>query len=120
MDFDWSSDSRLYAEGKFHEAVRALIVEPGPLPARLSIAVRSIAAFKGPASPFPAGSDVCTRLDRLIARLTSTPAKGDEGSIEASVAGLDDDELHWVVDEVVDLYVTLARQNEHFHRTGSE
>jgi lipase chaperone LimK len=48
----------------------------------------------------------------ILAALTCVPAEGDEGSLQASVRKMTDDEATQVAEEIFDLFIAIA-QLEH-------
>ena len=94
-----------YTAEKFHQAVDTMIVGDGDVKDRLMFAAFYLVRLVGHTPAFTAGSELQIRFDRMMARITNTPAAGDEGQIDASVHRLDRSELEGVTREILALYV---------------
>lgn len=92
-----------YAQEKLRATTTSLADSEGALRERLFNAYMS----QGMRTPVVDGGqwypDLADRITALHARLTSTPAVADEGTIAASIAALSDDEVREVVREILDL-----------------
>ncbi len=108
MDLDFSRDGGLYAEEKFIEAVDELIVGRGAFADRLTRAIFVLSRLSRGGAPVSANAELQRRFDRMMSRVTSTPAWEDEGMIVASVRGLDDTEADWIAREIVALYIQVV------------
>jgi hypothetical protein len=93
----------LYTFEKFGDAVESLVFGRGDIGARLAMALYSLITLRGRTPAFPTGSDLSGRFERMMARVTSTPARDDEGTIQASINKMDDNEIAWVAREILSL-----------------
>jgi hypothetical protein len=93
----------VYTFEKFGDAVESLVVGRGDIGARLAMALRSLITLRGRTPAFAIGSDLSGRFERMMARVTSTPARDDEGTIQASINTMDDNEIAWVAREILSL-----------------
>ena len=92
-----------YALEKLNATVTSLAEGEGPLRQRLLNAYTS----QGDRTPVVDGGthapDLADRIRALHKQLTRIPAAADEGTIEATVMAVTDDEIRQVVHEIIDL-----------------
>jgi hypothetical protein len=93
----------LYTVEKFADAVESLVFGRGDIRARLAMALYPLINLRGRTPAFATGSDLSGRFERMMARVTSTPARDDEGTIQASINKMDDYEIAWVAREILSL-----------------
>ena len=93
----------LYPLEKFGDAVDSLVFGRGDIRARLTMALYPLINLRGRPPLFATGSEPSGRFERMMARVTSTPARDDEGTIQASINKMDDNEVAWVAHEILSL-----------------
>jgi hypothetical protein len=93
----------LYTLEKFGDAVESLVLGRGDIRARLAMAIYPLINLRDRTPAFATGSDLSGRFERMMARVTSTPARDDEGTIQSSINKMDDNEVAWVAREILSL-----------------
>jgi hypothetical protein len=68
---------------------------PGCDAEALAMALYPLINLRGRTHAFATGSDLSGQFERMMARVTSTPAR-DEGTIQVSINPMDDNEIAWV------------------------
>ena len=93
-----------YAEEKFYQAVRSLASE-GTLKFRLACAAEYLIRLK--AEDFP-DDELRSRFSEIVQKLTAQEPQRDEGSLQASVAAMNDQEVSHIAEEIVSIYADIA------------
>src|SRR5436309_3415518 len=96
-----------YTQQKFWEAINALVSGTGRIQERLESAGRSLVILQhhgADDAAFVKQPELQRRFDQVMDRLTSTPARGDEGTIRASAHALTDDEGREIANEIFSLF----------------
>jgi hypothetical protein len=93
----------LYTLEKFGDAVESLVLGRGDIRARLAMAIYPLINLRDRTPAFATGSDLSGRFERMMARVTSTPARDDERTIQASINKMDDNDIDWVAREILSL-----------------
>jgi hypothetical protein len=96
-----------YTQEKLWQAVEGLATGVGRIQERLDSAARHALIrlqHGGGELAFQGHPELQARFDRLLDRLTSTPPRGDEGSIAASTRTLTDDEGRELAKEIFSLF----------------
>lgn len=93
----------LYTLEKFGDAIESLVLGRGDVRARLVMALYPLIHLRGGTPAFATGSDPSGRFERMMARVTSTPARDDERTIQASINKMDDNDIDWVAREILSL-----------------
>jgi hypothetical protein len=100
-----------YVRDKLFEAVDILLLGDGDARSRLKFAAFYLIRLRGNDAPFAADSDMRRRFDRVMARVTNTRAIADEGTIEASIRRMDNDEIANVMREILAIYLEVEIQS---------
>ncbi len=95
-----------YAKEKLHVAVRTLAVSTDDIQNRLADAYSSSLSLIGK-DDLPA--DLQEELTAIHQQITRVPAKGDEGTIRATVNTMSDDECLDLADKIFDMYSDVNR-----------
>jgi hypothetical protein len=96
-----------YAEEKFSIAVDSLATNPEGIRIRIHSAFLSFAPITADSFADP---DLRRLYEALMAQLTSTPAQGSEGSVNASLAKMSDDECVKVAETILNIYDILREK----------
>ena len=92
-----------YTQEKLWQAVNTL-VGSGSIQTRLRYAAEYLIRVKGRDEHAFPQAELQERFARVMERLTSTPAVGDEGTIQASTRNLTDEDAEKVASEIFSLF----------------
>jgi len=96
-----------YGWEKLYQGVRILTMEI-PQRKRLVLAMSEIGRIR-PDEHLP--NKIVEEFNEFIAYITSVPAKGDEGTIAATVNSLDDSEISEAIDKIIGFYDKVCRHS---------
>lgn len=99
-----------YAWEKFHMAIRSLAAR-GTKRARL---VDSYVYHIIHVKPEQVPEEIQDELRQFERDITRVQAKGDEGSVQATVNTMDDDEVDRLIDRIISMHDTITRHQEPF------
>jgi hypothetical protein len=92
-----------YAAQKFYEAMLAL-AGTGTIQRRIEYAALAFTSLRDDDVPL----ELLPRYRALYARVTSAPARGDEGTIAATARAMSDDEAAKIAEEIVGAFLEVA------------